>query len=246
MAPLLTGLIRQMTITTRQESLLGAIMKEYIRQARPVSSNLLVERDDLDVSPATVRNDMMDLTDAGYLSQPHTSAGRVPTEKAWHWYIKHVLKEKALSKKDQDELAAIVDAYRQEKTDLLRRLAKAMAELASESVVVGFGPSDTYYTGLSNVFAQPEFEAADMMMNFSRVIDHLDEVMARMFHDTHADIRILVGRENPFGADCGVIVTRYTIPRGNSGIIGVLGPMRQDYDEHVAMVKYAQKLLNAA
>jgi len=75
-----------MGITERQDKILDALVKEYICRAEPVSSSRLKQRAGLDVSPATIRNDFQELTEAGYIAQPHTSAGRVPTEKAYRHF----------------------------------------------------------------------------------------------------------------------------------------------------------------
>ena len=74
-------------ITQRQEKILNSLIKEYIDIAQPISSKLLQERYDLDVSSATIRNELQELTDRGYIAQPHTSAGRVPTNKGYRYFI---------------------------------------------------------------------------------------------------------------------------------------------------------------
>lgn len=70
-------------ISERKKRLLEIIIKEYLKTASPVPSGLLVEKYKLDISPATVRNEMMELENEGYIYQPHTSAGRIPTEAAY-------------------------------------------------------------------------------------------------------------------------------------------------------------------
>ncbi|MGD8732056.1 MAG: heat-inducible transcriptional repressor HrcA [Anaerolineales bacterium] len=80
-----------MSLTDRQESILALIVREYTESAQPVGSNRLVQRYKLDVSSATVRNEMAALTDDGYLRQPHTSAGRVPTESGYRYFVRQIL-----------------------------------------------------------------------------------------------------------------------------------------------------------
>lgn len=80
-----------MSLSDRQESILALIVREYTDTAQPVASNRLVDRYTLDVSSATVRNDMSALTDSGYLRQPHTSAGRVPTESGYRYFVRQIL-----------------------------------------------------------------------------------------------------------------------------------------------------------
>jgi heat-inducible transcriptional repressor len=78
---------KQSQLTDRQEEILNALIREYISGAEPISSKLLKEKANLDVSPATIRNDFQELTEAGYIAQPHTSAGRIPTEKAYKYFV---------------------------------------------------------------------------------------------------------------------------------------------------------------
>lgn len=229
------------TLSQRQQALLATIIHTYIDSAKPVSSGELVDHDGLDVSPATIRNEMAALTDAGYLVQPHTSAGRIPSERAWRWYISQV-DAKPLSRREQAILNSVVETHRAEQDQLLRQVAKTMAALADESVLVAHGHNDTYYTGLSNLFSQPEFETADLVQHVSRVIDQLDDVLTEVSAHVADDVSILVGRENPFSVDCGLIVTRYRTADG-SGLIAILGPVRQDYDEHLALMNYTKALL---
>ena|SRR3989344_5658784 len=74
-------------ITERQEKILNSLIKEYIDIAEPISSGLLEKRCGLNVSPATIRNELQELTEQGYVTQPHTSAGRVPTNKGYRYFI---------------------------------------------------------------------------------------------------------------------------------------------------------------
>lgn len=231
------------TITPRQQALLAAIITEYVETAKPVSSGQLVQQEDLHVSPATVRNDMAALEEAGYLYQPHTSAGRVPTEAAWKLHVSALHREKALRQKEQTYLDDVVRVYRHSQAEMMRRLAKTIAELADQAVIVAFDKNDTYYTGLSNLFSQPEFDTVNVLQNLSRVVDQMDEVMQTMFDQVDEHIQVMVGHDNPFSPDCGAIIVRYDLPHRHSGVIGILGPMRQDYDEHVALLKHTQHLL---
>jgi len=81
-------------ITQRQEKLLNFLIKEYISTAEPVSSNALKKVTDLDVCGATIRNDLQVLTKQGYIEQPHTSAGRIPTKKAYKYFAEKMDSER--------------------------------------------------------------------------------------------------------------------------------------------------------
>lgn len=227
-------------LTERKISLLTDIIQQYIHQAEPVGSQSVVESSKLDLSPATVRNEMLELEKAGYLFQPYTSAGRIPTEKGWRFYLDHILKERPVNQDRQEELRRIIQAFRNSQHELLKHLAQTLAEFTTHAVFVAFSPRDTYYTGISKLFDQPEFEEIDLIRNITRVVDHLDEVMPKFFKKLNRDVTVLLGHDNPFSEQCGLVMTG--IPR-QSSLLGVLGPIRQDYEYHIALVRFTHSLL---
>ncbi len=92
----------------RKENILKLVVESYIDTAEPVGSKFLVEKGGIDASGATVRNDMRELEEQGYLTHPHTSSGRMPTEQGFGYYVEHIMKRKELNKKMQDEMTHIV------------------------------------------------------------------------------------------------------------------------------------------
>jgi heat-inducible transcriptional repressor len=228
-------------LTERQNQLLAAIIEEYLKTAHPVGSVGLAEERNLPYSPATIRNEMQYLEDAGYLEQPHTSAGRIPTVKAWREYLKDILPDVELPEKRRVTLAKALTAERRSDEDPVKALARTLADFVGETVIVGFTPHDVYYTGLSNLFGKPEFEALDLVREISAVVDHLDDVMEKLAPSVTEET-VLLGNENPFADECAVVVTRYQLP-GRQPIIGILGPLRQDYSTNVGALRYARELL---
>lgn len=227
-------------LTERQQTIFRDVVQRYIHDAHPVGSQVLLDDAKLDVSPATVRNEMVDLEERGYLFQPHTSAGRIPTEKGWRYYLDHFLKNKDVAKTTQDELMEIVKAYRHSKHELLKHVAQHLADLTTHAVFVAFSPHDTYYTGISKLFSQPEFDEVDMIRAISEVVDHLDDVMPEFFKQVTDGSTVLLGRDNPFNRACGLVLS--PIPQ-QSGLFGVLGPIRQDYDANISLVNFTRNLL---
>lgn len=227
-------------LSERQQTIFQDVVQRYIHDAHPVGSQMLLDDAKLDVSPATVRNDMGDLEDRGYLFQPHTSAGRIPTEKGWRYYLDTFLKDKEVAKTTQDELVKVVKAYRHSKHELLKHLAQSLADLTAHAVFVAFSPNDTYYTGISKLFSQPEFDEVDMIRAISEVVDHLDDVMPEFFSQLTDDSTVLLGRDNPFNRACGLVLS--PIPQ-RSGLFGVLGPIRQDYATNISLVNFTRNLL---
>jgi transcriptional regulator of heat shock response len=225
----------------RKEKLLLSVIHEYIKKATPVASKMLAGRGGFKISSATLRNEMADLEEEGYLIQPHTSAGRIPTEAGFAFYLASLSgKESVLDNKEKKELErAARTAEFPEKS-----LAKVLAELSEEAVILAFGKNDVYYTGLSNLFAKPEFHDQDLVYRIGEVVDHLDEIINEIFEETKEEIKILIGKKNPFSADCGAVVSRYRGKNKKVGLVAVLGPIRMDYGKNIALVREVKDLLN--
>jgi len=230
-----------MSLEPRQEAILKCIVDEYIRHAEPVGSRLVAEAYG-QVSPATIRNDMAALEDAGYIAQPHTSAGRVPTEKAYKFYVDNFLnKEKELSEREKKVLEEIKSPQGADR-ERIKNFARKISELSRQGVMVTFSECDNYYTGLSNIFSQPEFDKKDLVVNLSSVIDHLDRQVVDLEKRAEIEPRVLVGSQNPLGCDCSLIVFKYQLGE-YKGIIALLGPMRMDYQRNYSLIKESVKLL---
>ncbi len=228
-------------LNERRENLLLKIIQEHLKTAEPVGSALLADKYFSELSSATLRNEMMDLEKEGYLAQPHTSAGRVPTAEGYRYYLNNFLKNKELSpvqKKALDKAKWLDDDFNQS----VKNIAQAAAELSGNTVFVGFAPNNVYYTGLTNLFSQPEFEDIDFVRNMSRIIDHLDEAMKDLFNNIRDKTEVLVGSENPFAKECACLTTIYQ--NGHQKVIfGLLGPLRMDYGQNLALINYIKELI---
>ncbi len=121
------------TLTDRQKSLLLLVIRDYIETAQPVGSKHLVERYRLDLSSATVRNEMSALTDMGYLRQPHTSAGRVPTEEGYHLFVGQMVNQAELPESVQ---RTISHQFYQSRPDVEQWMTLAASVLAHQSQAV--------------------------------------------------------------------------------------------------------------
>jgi heat-inducible transcriptional repressor len=118
-----------------------------------------------------------------------------------------------------------------------RQTAKAIAELSGGAVFWAFNKNDLYYTGLSNLFAQPEFSHVDMVYDVSAIIDRMEDIIDEIFEDLEDGEQILVGSKNPFGNFLSTVLTKY---KNNklSGVFGILGPIRMDYAHNLALVEF--------
>ncbi|MFA7087772.1 MAG: hypothetical protein WC146_00290 [Patescibacteria group bacterium] len=222
-------------ISDRKKFLLETIICEYVKTATPVSSGVLVEKYQLDISPATVRNEMMELEEEGYIYQPHTSAGRVPTETAYELFLEDYQDVKKKNLKDS-EFKVLEKLFKSDEASY-KQTAKAIAEMANGAVFWAFHKNDLYYTGLTNLFSQPEFKQVDAVCDASAVIDRLEEIIDDIFEDLAPGNQFLIGSKNPFGNFLSTVMVKYK-HNNQDGVFGILGPMRMDYKRNLALVEF--------
>lgn len=223
----------------RKQLILNTIIKEYISTGVPVSSGVLVEKYSLEVSPATVRNDMVYLENEGHIVQPHTSAGRIPTEIAYKFYLDNI-SDKKLNQKD---LNIIKDNLVSRNEQGFKQVAKDIARISGQTVFWAFHKNSLYYTGVSNLLNQPEFKQADVIYDISLIIDHMDETIEKIFEGLPLNENVvLLGAENPFGDMCGTIMFKYKY-KNNMGLFGIMGPVRMDYQYCLSVANFIKEEL---
>jgi len=212
-------------MTERQEQLLKLIIEQYIETAEPIGSKVLVAQNDLKVSDATVRNEMRVLEERGFLTHPHTSAGRIPTASGYKHYITKLMQPTFLEKELESELRGAVDGVSQRK-ERVKVMVKRLAPYTGTAFIVAFGRDAVYYTGISQLFAQPEFHNIANMVTMSGVFDHCEERIGTVIDALDGKkIGVLIGEENPLGSVCGLVGT---VLKGGITVVS-LGPMRMDY-----------------
>jgi len=217
----------------RKELILNTIIREHIISGVPVGSNIIVDKYKLDISPATVRNEMSELEENGYIKQPHTSAGRVPTEAAYDFYIKN-LKDKKLNDKD---IKLIEEVFNIKDEQSFKQTSKIISNLSQNAVFWAFHRHNLYYTGISNLLSQPEFAQNHLIYDISSVIDRVDEIINDIFDEVDEGVQIMLGAKNPFGNFCSTILTKYKLG-DNIGLIGIIGPLRMNYEKNISIIKF--------
>jgi len=218
-------------MTDREQKLLKNIVEIYIDTVVPVASQVLSNIKELSVSPATIRNDMSVLEQTGYITQPHTSAGRIPTATGYRYYLDNILNIKNPGSRESNELA-------QAGQKDLRDLAKLLVNKTNLATIVGLAPNSLYFTGLFNLFSQPEFEDYKMVLSMSQVVDSLEKAIADIYHDITEPI-VLLGDDNPFSEHCSVAIT----PLSQDRLLAILGPLRMDYQRVLGLLNETVKVV---
>ncbi len=235
-----------MDLTDRQKQLLKAIIEEYIENAEPVGSEVIEKKHDLGVSPATIRIEMGKLTEKGYLRQPHTSAGRTPTPMGFRLYIQELMEEKALPVSAE---VSIRESMMQERTHQERLLKEAVKALAQRCNMLGMAIAEdkqVYYAGASNILDWPEFYDIDVTKFVLSLFDEnpsLENILG-MAQGTDP-VHILFGEDLGFEylKPTSFVFTRYEFNPQYSGVIGVIGPARMNFDLVLPYVKYVRDVI---
>jgi heat-inducible transcriptional repressor len=216
----------------RTEEILLAVIKEHIKTAQPVGSEVLQAKYKFGISSATIRSELAELEQAGYIAQPHTSAGRIPTSKAYEHWVDN-LKPRKIPTKELEELDR---KFMDISEDTFKLVAKELAQLSNAAIIWAFHRRSFYYTGVSNLLTQPEFVGSNLIYDISAVVDRIEDILDSNFDRYNTGLEVMIGELNPFSKFCSSIVLKYQL-RGQYGIIGILAPLRQDYERNVALLK---------
>lgn len=224
----------------RTELILKLVIEDYIRTAQPVGSKYLNEQYQLGVSDATVRNEFAALEENGFLRSPHTSAGRIPTEQGYLYYLQYLRDKKFVV-----EGTPFQSTTRAKDTQTaLKTMAKKLVEISGETAIVAIDPKWTYYTGVANLFNKPDFHDPEVMQSLSAMVDQFDEVMQRMYRQIPEGPQVFIGSSNPFGQEMATILVRYNIDGNTQGLLGLVGPLRMDYSRNLALIERAKEVID--
>lgn len=231
-------------LTERQLQILKAIIEEYIATAEPVGSETLDKKYNLGVSPATIRNEMADLTKMKLLKQPHTSAGRSPTPEALKYYVENLMKTKDMSVADEVSVKEKIWDYRQEIDKLLREATKTLAEKTKNLAITATNEGDLYYSGAAHILDMPEFYDFELTHHLLATLDQVDFWWGLMDRNTDP-LEVLLGddiSERTVLNQCGLVYHKFSTPHV-SGAIAVVGPCRINYQYIVPVVHYMGELI---
>ena len=236
-------------MTERQDRILRAIVEEYAEVASPVGSQLLARI--FNVSSATIRSEMAELERQGFIAQPHTSAGRIPTDKGYRYYVNATAEE---SEGINQEAIKIGGAERALTARIgegsvperaIKNTVDTLVELTQNLGVATIG-NQLYMSGLSNLFGQPEFMQSGQVKEVAQLLDNLDPWLREAA--PNKPLSVYIGQENPIGKNsgCSLIISKFRSPYSDKSFIGVLGPTRQSYKEVMSLVENAGKMLEEA
>jgi heat-inducible transcriptional repressor len=243
-----------LVLTPRQYALLWQVIDKYIETGEPVSSKALATSGAFEVGSATIRNELAEMEEGGYLEQLHTSGGRVPTARAYRAYVNGLIASEGVAigvatRRRIDE--ALNDINLRDAELVNRTLAKIVGQISQNLVLANMESRPQPYTvGLSGMMLFPEFQNANRLAGLAQFIDEFEDVFQRLHQQLWSrddgEVKICIGAENPtqYIQDETMIVARYRLPGGHEGTLTLIGPMRMDYRKNLGLVTYAAQTAN--
>lgn len=233
------------SLTSRQTQILKAIIDEYIETAEPVGSDSLEKKYNLGISPATIRNEMGLLTKSGFLKQPHTSSGRVPTSGAMKFYVDQLMEEKQMSLADEVKAKEEVWDFKGNLDKFLNEMTHSLAHRTGGLAIAATEDGSLWHAGHANIFLYPEFSNLAVCASLFDFMDEPDQMIDLFFNrfPLETPFDVLFGEEMGFSdLPVGIVAAHFKV-KDTNGALGVIGPVRQSYASLVPTLRYYREML---
>lgn len=242
-----------MNITPRQTQILVAIIEQYAEVASPVGSVTLAKL--FGVSSATIRAEMAKLEEFGFITQPHTSAGRIPTDKGYRFYVNRLSEQQESERfllnadnsrdnftRSTQAISLRIQSQKARADQAIRSAVDSLVELTGNLGLATIG-DQLYINGIYNLFSQPEFESGEAVQSVAQLLDNLDPWLREV--SPNEPLNVYIGSENPIGKSSGasLIISKFQSPFSENSYIGVLGPTRQSYGKVIRLVRHTGEFL---
>lgn len=232
----------------RKEKILAYVVEQYIHNVEPISSHQVVAECFSDLSSATVRNVLADLEDEGFLTHPHTSAGRVPTEEGYRYYVDHLMHEikfladekKRISMEYQKGVSAL--------EEFLHRTSEVLAQETRYPSIISLDEDrdKVYCHGMSFVAGYPEFHNITRIHHILQVLEAKERLLDLINKKLEKKIKIYIGNE--VGCrdieDCSLVISKFGKKKGRTGRLALLGPTRMDYERAISALEYFSQIID--
>lgn len=259
--------MRQET-SDRNDAILDLIVQAYIESAEPVGSRMISKRSDLGLSPASIRNVMADLEENGLLKQPHTSAGRVPTDRGYRYWVDSLMEPEELTEKEKRLIESEL-THAKSIEGLAERICKVISELTGNAVIIYIRnlkrvsflshlleelvatqkladflaeEPEIFIDGTARMFDQPEFQDLAKMRMLLHAFDEKLRLMQAMMAQDALDrtVHVRIGSENDLGEleDVSLVAKDCYMSQASIGGVAVVGPTRMRYPKVVSLVDY--------
>jgi len=227
----------------RKKLILQLVVEGYINTAEPVGSRSIAKTAGLGLSAATIRNEMGDLEEMGLLEQPHTSAGRVPSQLGYRYYVDSLMKKYCMTVEEIDHMRNSMELKVRELKDVVRQVSAIFSRLTNMPIIAlpEAEKPEPFLEGRANILEYPEYNDIEKAKTILRVFDDRENLSeALRVIPQSENVSIIIGDENnlPELRDCSLVVSRYNAGPNIMGTIGIIGPTRMDYSKIVSKLEY--------
>ena len=236
-----------MDLTERQREILIAIIKEFMQEADEVGSLSLVEKYDLGVSSATIRNEMVKLMDLGLLEKSHISSGRLPTDQALRLYVTKILERRQLSPMISVEIRQGIYRDRFDKDIVIKSILDILSK-ETESLVFLILEDQIRYFGITQLFKYSEFKNIEKLKIIFSILEDDTYLRDMVKKYSNSGASLLIGGEAGVKelTDCAIAFTKIPFWDENQAYVGVLGSNRMDYSVVIPALNEVRNALSAS
>lgn len=223
-------------VKDRSSDILEAAIREFIKTGDPISSSLLYDRYDFGIKPATIRNELQTLTERGFLDQPYHSAGRVPSDRGYQFFVEQILSKDEPKVSSDDSLESL---FRRAKWDDLAEVLSH--DLGVLGVVDDLERKEVYKEGLDNLLEQLDWHFPEDIKQVVRDFEHLEERLSSarsFFDDMEESVNVFIGRRSPItkSDQLSVVIGDYK-DGGRRVALLAIGPKRMNYQKVIGILK---------
>ncbi len=240
---------RLIDIKGRKDKILGITVDQYIKTISPVSSAFIAKEYFSDLSSATIRNILAELESEGYLTHPHISAGRVPTQKGYRYYVDHLIEEIQLLTEEKERIKKEYEKETLELEELLEKTSEVVSDVTHYTSIISIdGCSNRVFCrGTGNIVSYLDYENNIAKIGaILKELERKERLLKFINRELENKIDVFIGNEIQCKgiSSCSLAVSKYTTTRGESGRIAVLGPTRMDYEKVISALDYFSGLIS--
>lgn len=238
-------MVRNIDYEARRRAILAATINQYIEEAEPIASEDIAKG--FDLSSATIRNIFAELEEVGYLTQPHISGGRVPTNKGYRYYVDFLVSQMELLDNEKERVISQYNKEIKRLEDVLEKTSEVISEITHYAGIVSFleWQDRFFYKGISQILEEPEFRDLQNLRIVIKLIEEKERLLNIINRDFQGGVKVYIGEELecPEIENCSLLVSTYSLKNKPLGRLAVLGPKRMEYRHAIPSLEYIARVL---
>lgn len=234
-------------IKFRKDKILALTISHYIQTVTPVSSSFISNVYPIGLSSATIRNIFAELEEEGFLTHPHTSAGRIPTQKGYRYYVDNLMNEINLLEEEKRRIKSEYEKQSLELENLLDKTSRVISDITSLTSIISIDGQEhqIFLRGANHVVQYPDYQDLEKIKCILKALDEKEQLLLFINQRLREKVNIYIGQEIALAEmnTCSLVVTSYRTKAGPTGRIAILGPTRMNYERVVSTLGYFTSLI---